>query len=205
MSEKVFVIGFNKTGTTSVEYALSELGFKMGNQPTAEHLLKKVKKGRFKKLIRYTGTADAFQDVPFSLPGVYKKLFQVYPNAKFILTVRDSPRQWFNSIKTFHSKMFGNGSVPTEKQLREARYRYKGMAWDYINFVFDGVLYQESTYCKIYLDHIEEVTSFFKKEKGNLCVINTSAPDDYFKMCSFLKKKPQRDKFEWKNKTSEKE
>ena len=30
--KKIFVIGFNKTGTTSVDKALEELGYKRGNK-----------------------------------------------------------------------------------------------------------------------------------------------------------------------------
>ena len=42
---KVFCIGFNKTGTTSVEVALRNFGFKIGEQKVAEVLADEVDHG----------------------------------------------------------------------------------------------------------------------------------------------------------------
>ena len=74
--DKIFVIGFNKTGTTSLYFTLKELGFNMGNQKVAEVMTYYMfKNNDFSELKPYCQTAEAFQDVPFSFPNIYKKLY----------------------------------------------------------------------------------------------------------------------------------
>ena len=50
---KVFCIGLNKTGTTSLELALQELGYRMGNQPTAELLIEPWARRDFGPIIEF--------------------------------------------------------------------------------------------------------------------------------------------------------
>ena len=69
---KVFCIGRNKTGTTSLKLALQELGYKMGSQPQGERLIKDWKNNNFSPIIELAKTADAFQDIPFSYNNTYK-------------------------------------------------------------------------------------------------------------------------------------
>ena len=41
----------------------------------------------------------------------FEDLLRLYPNAKVILTIRDSPQQWINSVKdTIFAEKFGNGN-----------------------------------------------------------------------------------------------
>ena len=81
----------------------------------------------FNKIIKLCYSADAFQDAPFCFPYTYQVLHTKFPNAKFILSVRDSPQQWYSSITRFHSKIWGkNNNLPTSKDLRDANYIFKG-------------------------------------------------------------------------------
>ncbi len=129
---KVFVIGFNKTGTTTLKKTLSSFGLKVGNQVAAEVLTEdwsKYKKAD--RIIRYCHTADAFQDLPFSKPKLYEDLDQAFPNSRFILTIRDTPEQWFQSLVNYYTKKFSTTNLPpTEKDLANATYRYKGFLLD---------------------------------------------------------------------------
>ena len=70
--DKVFCIGFGKTGTTSMKKLLSDMGFIVGNQIAGEMLIRDYAENRFDNIIRYFHVADAFQDCPSSLPGIYK-------------------------------------------------------------------------------------------------------------------------------------
>ena len=113
-SQKIFCIGCNKTGTTSLERELIELGYILGDQRQAEllydaHYFKK----NFGPIIEYCRTAEAFQDAPFSCPETYKYLDKAFPNSKFILSVRDDPEQWYRSLTEFHAKSFNEGKLPT--------------------------------------------------------------------------------------------
>jgi|OM-RGC.v1.024918694 hypothetical protein len=114
---KIFCIGFNKTGTTSLHRALFREGFKLGDQPTAEKLLNAYVAGHYEPIEAYCKTARAFQDIPFSLPRMYQPLYRAYPDAKFILSIRDSGEQWFASqIRAAASRL---GKVPTLADLKE--------------------------------------------------------------------------------------
>src|SRR5437763_5861921 len=88
--QKIFCIGRNKTGTTSLTKAMMELGFITGNQGRAERLIDCYKLRNFKPIIAYCKTAQFFRDVPFSLPFTFIALDVAFPGSKFILTVRDS-------------------------------------------------------------------------------------------------------------------
>ena len=88
-TSKVFCVGRNKTGTTSLDVALRELGYLMGDQREAEWLIDAYAARDFKPIVEYCRSAEAFQDVPFSYPYTYVVLDQAFPESKFILT---SPR-----------------------------------------------------------------------------------------------------------------
>jgi hypothetical protein len=85
----VFCIGRNRTGTTSLQRALQDLGFKLGVQAAAELLLHHWAPREFGPIVRYCKTAQAFQDTPFSLPYTYQIVDYAFPGWKFILSIRD--------------------------------------------------------------------------------------------------------------------
>jgi len=205
--EKIFCIGTGKTGTTSVEKALRDFGYKMGNQPKGELLLKEYSKRNFKKIIDFCYTADAFQDAPFCFKYTYIAIDQEFSNAKFILTVRNSDEEWYNSLLKFHSKRHNNrNEVPTIEDLKNATYRYKGYAWDVRRLIY-GIEegqnpYDENVFKQYYNDHNNAILDYFK-HKDNLLVINLSQKDSYQKLCDFLGRKPLYDEFPWENKTAE--
>lgn len=202
--EKVFCIGANKTGTTSLEKMLAGFGYKLGNQLNAEMLSVEYGKRNFEPIIKLCHTADAFQDAPFSFPYTYVVLDHYFPNAKFILSVRDSSDQWYNSMVNFHSKKYGkNGNVPTEEDLKEAVYRYKGKPWETNRILFNtppGEPYHKPTLVRYYENHNFNVREFFRM-KSNFIEVNISKQEDYKRLCAFLGKEPQGDNFPWENKT----
>lgn len=204
---KIFCIGYNKTGTTSVEKILKDFNYNLGDQPKAEMLLSNWYNRDFEAIKKYCKTATAFQDVPFSLPYTYILLNEYFPNSKFILTVRDSPEQWYNSIVKFHSKLWGNeGNIPTDKDLKKANYRYKGLAYEYMKHVYstpNNDMYNREMLINSYNNHNKAVIDYFKSKPNKLIVINTSNKNDYFRLCEFLNKNPLSDNFPWENKTSE--
>lgn len=200
---KIFVIGFNKTGTTSVEKALSEFDLILGHQRTAERLMLDVVKEEMGSLNKYCLTAEAFQDVPFSAPYVFKHLDTHYPNSKFVLTIRDSDEQWFNSIVRFHSKLWGeNGLPPTQHELEKANYVTQDYALKVSKFMYGDELYNEKIYKSIYNNHNKEVISYFKDRPDDLLVVNVAKKEDYKKFCNFIGENPLHDSFSWENKTA---
>ncbi|MGZ4035071.1 MAG: sulfotransferase, partial [Bacteroidia bacterium] len=121
---KIFCVGFNKTGTTSLKKALEDLNYTVGNQSAGEWMVDDWAKRDFSALDQFCKTADAFQDIPFSFPFTYMYLDQKFKGSKFILTERDSAEEWYNSLLNFHSKLWGRNGVPTKNDLLESTYIY---------------------------------------------------------------------------------
>ncbi|MDG5492252.1 sulfotransferase [Psychroserpens sp. SPM9] len=202
---KIFCIGQNKTGTTTVESVFKSFGYTLGNQIKGELLFKAWQEGNFKEIIEFCKTAEAFQDVPFSLPNTYQHLDEAYPDAKFILTERDSAEQWYQSLTRFHSKKWSDGKrIPTVEDLTNATYRYKGYAYQFMKNIYhtqDSDLYNKTALISHYNNYNEQVKTYFKEQPEKLLIINVSNSSDYGNLCSFLKQTPQGDNFPWKNKT----
>ena len=203
--EKIFCIGQNKTGTTSLKLVLDELGYVVGNQEKAEMLVKDYLKKEYKSTIDYCNTAEAFQDVPFSLPFIWVILQKHFPKAKFILTIRNED-MWYNSITNFHSNKFTNGlRIPDKKDLELASYRYIGYMWDYNRAAFDTPeddIYKKDILIENYNRHNKNIKSYFKNDP-NFITIDVSVKKDYENLCIFLGKEPQRSCFPHENKTGQ--
>lgn len=204
---KIFGIGNNKTGTTSLKVAMKDLGFKVGEQRPAERMLEQYAKRNFKPLISFCKSAEFFQDIPFSKPFTFIALDQAFPKSKFILTIRDNPEQWYNSLTRFHAKLWGKGGkVPTKEDLMQADYVYKGWAWDAIctmGIVREDDIYNKELLIQSYIDYNKQVTDYFRHRPNDLLVLNVSEPRAYRKLCDFLGIQSDKVDFPWENKTAE--
>jgi hypothetical protein len=204
---KVFCIGQNKTGTTSLEKLLSLFGFTIGNQPVAEVLsLDWLIERNVDRIIRYCCTADAFQDAPFSFPGLYKELDMAFPNSKFILTVRNSPEEWFKSLVRFHTIQFSSDPTrpPNEDDLKNATYRYKGYALEIFTSLYkypQTPLYDEHAYKSYYVRDNDEKRTYFKDRPNNFVEINLAVIDDFQRLCEFLCVETNINSFPWLNRS----
>lgn len=202
---KVFCIGQNKTGTTTIEVVLKRFGYRLGNQVEGELLLEAWHHRDFKHILKYCKTANAFQDVPFSLAYTYQHLDLAFPNAKFILTERDSAEQWYQSLTKFHSKKWADGQrIPSAEDLKLIKYRGLGHAYKFNRYVFstpETDVYNQTILKEHYLRHNQTIKDYFKTRPEKLLVINVAKPKDYSKLCVFLNQTPQGDDFPWENKT----
>ena len=186
---KVFCVGRNKTGTTTMAAALRSLGFTVGLQARGEMLRGDWARRDFGRIVALCRTADAFQDVPFSLADTFRAVDAAFPGSKFVLTVRDSPEQWFESLVRFHTKIVGKGRVPTADDLREFEYRYKGYLWDAFvsNYGTDETrLYDRDAYVASYLAYNASVTEHFGDRSDALLVLNVGDADAMERLCVFL-------------------
>jgi len=186
---KIFVVGRNKTGTTSMMVALRSLGFKLGSQPVAELLLEDWARRDFRRIIEYCHTADAFQDVPFSLNYTYVALDCAFPSSKFILTVRRDAAEWYDSLLRFHTRMIGKNRVPTADDLREFRYRKPQYLWQAAQFIYgvdERTLYDRKLYMAHYDSHVREVREYFRYRPNDLLVLNVAEDGAMRSLCDFL-------------------
>ena len=84
---KIFCIGNPKTGTSSLSEALRILGYKCISIPFFSIWRKKSEEQYIKKL--KDCNYDAFIDYPIGHENLYKKIAEIIPNSKFILTLRE--------------------------------------------------------------------------------------------------------------------
>ena len=202
---KVFCIGMNKTGTTSIRKEFQRMGLIVGIEREAEMLYKEFFSEDYEPIYDYIDTGEAFQDFPFSYPGFFRLLDQRYPDAKFILTVRSSSDQWFDSLVRFHSKVFGSGRLPDETTLRESIYVEKGMAWVSFSNLFKvepgEELYNKERLVEVYEDHNRAIREYFKDKPGRLLELDLSEEGAYQEFCAFLDYQSEHSTFPWENKT----
>lgn len=200
---KYFCIGRNKTGTTSIKKAFEDLGYRVGDQRSAELLSDKYYfKGNFAPIVAYCKSAQVFQDAPFSWSETFKHLDHAYPGSKFILTIRDDA-SWYQSITQFHAKKFGNGQIPTAVDLQAAKYVSKGFIYRAVKL--HGAPDEDIYNKKILIDHFnrynQTVRNYFNERPNDLLVINLSEKSSYSKFIRFLDIDSPYFDFPWENKT----
>jgi len=143
---KVFVIGLSKTGTTSVGDALARLCYRrLGWEDIrSRFLFRSYLSGNISPFISLTQDYDAFEDLPWAL--VYQDMARLYPDAKFILTLRANERDWLTSIKS-----------------HTARRKWIGHDFVYGASRAEG---HEESYLEAYRNHTASVRSFFAGERS---------------------------------------
>ena len=100
--EKAFVlgVGFQKTGTSTLRESLKILGYKV--KDTSLRALIPILNGNDKKLLELLDGFDAAEDTPWYI--IYKKLDELIPNTKFVLTIREE-ESWYLSVKKHIGKL----------------------------------------------------------------------------------------------------
>lgn len=186
---KVFCIGANKTGTTSMEALLKRLGFAVAPQEPAELLLEDWGRRDFGRLLAFCENYEAFQDIPFSLPFTYQVLDEHFPNAKFILTVRDSAEDWYSSLVRFETQFFELGRRPTAADMKAHGYMYEGWFWRSHQLIWgvnEQTLYEPQRYMAQYRRHNDDVVTYFEDRTDDLLVLNVATKDAAKRICRFL-------------------
>ena len=106
MRPKVFCVGFQKTGTSSLGAALRMLGYRVHkgfrfNLPGKVQIPAPVTRKALAEIaLPLAARFSAFEDKPWCL--LFRELDAAYPGSKFILT-RRNPNAWANSLmRHFH-------------------------------------------------------------------------------------------------------
>ena len=160
---KVFCIGFQKTGTTSMGAALEILGYRVTGGNWARD--PEVSKVALQRALETVPLYDAFQDNPW--PLLYKELDLAFPGSKFIMTIRP-PEKWIKSAV----KGFGTGTSP----VREWIYgEGKG-----------SPVGNEQIWLDRYAKHNREVLEYFAHRPEDFMIMDLAAGDGWEKLCGFL-------------------
>lgn len=161
MTTKVFGIGFHKTGTTSLDVALTTMGYKVCGHRL--ELAEDLFRNDLTRAFEITEQYDAFQDNPW--PLLYRELDDRYPSSKFILTIRDNEK-WIKSVtnhfRTTHTEMrrwiYGVGHPEGNEELYLAKYQ----------------------------KHNNDVVEYFKHRPDDLLIVSWENGDGWEKLCHFF-------------------
>lgn len=188
---RIFGIGIHKTATTSLYNAFKILGFKAGHWENA-HWAKAVwnevnNLGKSISLERFYTICD----IPIS--QLYKQLDLVYPNSKFVLTIREES-DWIESIKNhFDSKI-----NPFQKTWDQDPFTHKIHLYIYGRKKFDKEIFLSA-----YRKHNAEVIEYFKDRPNDLLIMNMNKKNEWKELCNFLDVKIPLEDYPVKNKSIE--
>ena len=184
---KVFGIGMSHTGNISLTLALNQLGIHVLHSLNEEIILKELMAGNYNLSIfndfdGITATAIA----PF-----FPQLDQIFPDSKFILTVRD-PESWLDAVKEIWE------SKPIENDLDNERKNYLRILPRIA--MFGTYKFNRERLSYIYDLHYKMVTEYFKDRPESLLVIDISGGEGWEKLCPFFKLPLMDEPFPFKSK-----
>lgn len=165
MRAKVFGIGLNKTGTTTLQECGKILGYKCTSCDRSL-LDDVVTRGDLSAVQRVVDQHELFEDWPW--PLIYKQLDQLYPGSKFILTVRQTNETWLRSLSSH--------ALRTSPRLhcRKLAYGYnypQGHQQEHLDF---------------YERHNQEVRNHFKDRPNDFIELCWENGDGFPELCAFL-------------------
>lgn len=201
---KVFCIGYNKTGTTTLETVLNNLGYRTPNQQEQEALVvEETFRGNFKPLESLCKTSDAFQDMPFSQGATYAVADTLFPGSKFILTVRESG-EWFESLARFHlNGILKKAGVERLGDFGEMTFKNKAIYLknNYLQNIFKrhafksvgheahydwSLVYNRDHRISAYERRNRAIVEHFQERPGDLLVLDLTKEVDSSKIVEFL-------------------
>jgi hypothetical protein len=167
---KVFGIGFQKTGTTTLGVIFDKLGYRVAGYDQFRHLANRETL-TFKEVealaIEVAQSHDAAKDSPWSI--LYQSLDQAFPGSKFIHVVRNSDAWIKSAVNDF-------GDHPNA--MREVIY---GSRYPIGN---------EAAWLERYERHNKEVAEYFENRPDDFLAIQLENEGINFEaVCTFLGEK----------------
>lgn len=159
MLQKIFGIGLSKTGTTSLHVALETLGYTSVHYPVV-----------WEEFEQY----DAASDITVAYR--FEKLDRLYPNSKFILTLRDL-NKWLESCEKFFVHQFNAENYPP---------KVGKFYLEQIRKTYGTVTYDPAVFAQAYQKHIQYVQNYFVQRPQDLLIMNIPNGDGWEKLCPFL-------------------
>ena len=175
---RIFGIGLNKTGTSSLHTAFEMLGLRSlhwGGRETSRLFWRALREDV--PLLTYVDPAyDAFTDTPITRH--FKLADRQYPGSKFILTTRDLDA-WLDSRRRHAEK----------NQERKAAGLYDGKVLE-----VDIPAWRAE-----YASHHEDVLGYFEGRPDDLLVYDITAGGSWEPLCRFLGRPVPAESFPWAN------
>lgn len=170
-TQKIFCIGLNKTGTTSLHKAFEILGYKSVHYSCEVGNIQHIISNNFKNnrlLLEGLEHYDVILDWnDESIDDLYQVFDQQYPNSKFVLNTRDIDG-WIAS----REKHVLN--IPDISKLQA---KYPENPWYTIN---------KAVWKDLFDKHHKSILNYFKDRPEDLMVFNLFEGDSWPKLCKFL-------------------
>lgn len=191
---KIFCIGMNKTGTTSLKHLFESEGVKVVKQQDFEKMTARFyKKGSIENILRVIDRLNPnidifFQDIPFAVPGFWRYLVARYPDAKYILSVRDSAEQYHNSLTNFHKRGWQINIFDPE-ELKKINYIEPGFSYRFLVEILGcpkNDPYDKDYLISLYDKHVADVERYFADKPDKFIKINLSNAEDFDKLNQFV-------------------
>ena len=178
---KVFGIGLSRTGTSSLADALQRLGLRSIHFPadpiTQAELIAFYAHRATAGRLTIVDQCDAVTDTP--IVPIYKELSELYPDSRFILTVREQD-EWLPACEEFWSRSMG----PLYCQ-------YSGTAFaKYVRIVNKEVYgssdFDRELFKAVYESHVKGVMSWFAHSPERLLILDICSGQGWKELCTFL-------------------
>jgi hypothetical protein len=167
MMNKVFGIGWAKTGTTTLGKCFEILGY--NHQPQRLDLAANLTTGDLSEIMKIAERKDTFEDWPWLL--LFKEFDQAFPGSRFVLTQR-TPERW---IKSYLNMLQNQGEASEE--LNEVRKILYGLPFPEVT---------ETQLVARYQQHNCDVMDYFRERPNDLLVVDWEKEDGWDRLCGFL-------------------
>jgi hypothetical protein len=114
---KVFCLGWLKTGSTSLGDAMRRLGFKHCGWDV-DIWREWRQNGNIRETIQFAKNFESFDDLPWNHTGLLEHLDKAFPESKFILLERDG-ESWFRSMQIHRIERHEAPMVDKEFEIKK--------------------------------------------------------------------------------------
>jgi len=163
LEKKVFGVGAQRTGTSSMARALRILGYESAHFP-----VELWEKDTPPVLFDH----DAFFDNP--IPLLYRELDRRCPGSKFILTVRDED-SWLESCEFLFTEKREEYGFDESERIQEMHHALYGQNH-----------FTEDVFREAFRRHNRQVKEYFSDRPDDLLVIDIAQDERWTALCSFL-------------------
>ena len=144
---KVIGVGLNKTGTKTLAAYLE--GWGMRHRSYDYEAFRLYLEGNAPQILESMKEWDSFEDWPW--PLIWREIDERFPDARFVLTVRESPEVWYRSL--------------CGMAVRRGPFKFEKHIYGYLDF---------------YRTHNQAVTDHFRNRPNKLitiCWTDSNAPE----------------------------
>lgn len=180
---KIIGAGFGRTGTLSLKFALEQLGFdkcyhmmELREHPDHSKLWRQAHRG---EPVDWDALFEGYQaTLDWPSCNLWKELADYYPDAKVLLTLRDSAK-WYKSVMNTIYK-FSAENQNSDKPAARANAQWANeLVWDRL---FDGRMDDEAHVRRVFENHNQTVQDAVPADR----LLVYQPGDGWEPLCEFL-------------------